>query len=183
MHSIVKTAFALILFLIVAGSATAQPFTEFTEFHVQQTISNIDNFVDFEEPVLSCLETCLVAITERTDFNCSPVVALPTSGCDLPWPETLEGIGGFGPTPLPWADVFSCIPEDPTLLGYRLFEDRQLVEQRIHHRSDCTTTVTETVLQDLPPTGAQPRSCPDVAGWRSTEETTTSVHWVACQEE
>ena len=184
MHAIATTLIALAIAFVVAAPASAQPYAYATEIAERVTITPFVDFeLEYETTPQSCLENCMVVVTERTELDCSPRLALPTSGCDLPWgePAAPPWIGGFHPTPLPWDDIFSCIPEDATIVGWNLFEDRQLVEQFIHHKSDCTTTVKETVLEVLPPTGESDRSCPDVGGWRSVEETPVStMYWVAC---
>ena len=178
--------FVPVLGLVLAGlaisPANAQPYYQGIVLQEQIYLS------DFTEDVvyvpMSCAQSCLETVVERTRFECSQMALPPVIGCDLP-SGIPEWINPTSPTPLPWAGGLSapCILE-PQPGPFRLKERRQLVKQHVQHHSDCTSTVTETVLQNLPLTGEAPDECPGgaIGAWTSIEEVPVSVDWVACPE-
>jgi hypothetical protein len=114
---------------------------------------------------------CLDIVVEKDSFECDGVFATPTSGCDLPW------VGSENPNPDPTG---MCIPPENEFAGYQLTEHRELVDRRITQRADCTSSVSETVLQVLANQGNPPRPCPDPAAWSQTNETVHSIRFVPC---
>ena len=131
----------------------------------------------FEGEKLFCLEYCWELTIERTSFECGPVLAPPPgSGCDLPWIDPQRPTHFFPGDPMEW-----CIPEEPELVGYKLHEHRDLVRRVVTHKSDCTSSSEDTVLQILPDTGLSPRPCPDPGPWSQDDERIVGMRRVSCQ--
>ena len=111
---------------------------------------------------------------ERQTYDCTGHLAVPLEGCPLPWLDNENSNPDFGG---------QCIPPVAEFDGFGVTERVDLVQRRVRQSAaDCTTTVTETVLSHLAPTGnPPPRPCPDGGPWSSTSDRVQSFRVVACR--
>lgn len=128
----------------------------------------------FANPVERCLATCVETIVERREFECAPLVAPPPTGCDLPW------IDPEAPNPFYSGGAEQCIPEKGELAGFGLLQRAELVQRMVVQTADCTSTVTETILQQLPTNGNNTRACPDPGPWLERNEILRSFIFRSC---
>src|SRR5688572_26902557 len=151
---------------LTAGVAVLNPSMASAQIYGSgRTVTVIDRKIEFEQPVKACLKLCVDTVVERQTFECVPYFKTPTEGCDLPWIDPTD------PNPDPWGQGLGCVPPKPEIGGYLLRETVQLIQKRVRQPGDCTSSVTESVLQDLPDQGNPPRPCPDPGPWVSTNET------------
>ena len=135
-----------------------------------------EQLTPFEGEKLHCLAFCMELIVEKTDVECSPVMAPPIEGCDLPWIDPQR------PNPLPPGNPMEwCIPEEPELAGYKLHHHTTRERRIVTHDSNCESISVDTVLEVLPETWST-RACPDPGPWGMEDERILSFRWVSCPE-
>ena len=144
------------------------------DFASGRTVTIQTDLHKFPQPVKHCLAMCVELVVERREFECAPFIAPPPTGCDLPWITPEE------PNPVPPGFEDQCIPEKGELAGYDLLERAELVERHVMQHADCTSTVTKTVLQQLPLSGNSPRPCPDPGPWLERNEILRTIQFHRC---
>jgi hypothetical protein len=158
--------------LLVASVAALEPSAAAAQtIRSGRTLTVSERKLNFPKAVRACLKMCLDVVVERQTFECQGVLIPPDTGCELPWLDPDD------PNPDPTG---MCIPEQPEFGGWQLTERVELIDKRVTARADCTDSVSETVLQQLPNRGNPPRACPDPAGWTQTNETVQSIRFVPC---
>jgi hypothetical protein len=160
--------FATALCLTLPHESSAQ------SFEAGKTVTIQTEPHKFADPVKRCLAMCVETIVERQEFECAPFVAPPLTGCDLPW------IDPDDPNPFYSDGAEQCIPEKGELAGFGLLQRAELVQRIVVQTADCTSTVTETVLQQLPTSGNNTRACPDPGPWLERNEVLRSFIFRSC---
>jgi hypothetical protein len=161
-------ALATALYLTLPHESSAQ------SFEAGKTVTIQTEPHKFADPVKRCLAMCVETIVERQEFECAPFVAPPLTGCDLPW------IDPDDPNPFYSDGAEQCIPEKGELAGFGLLQRAELVQRIVVQTADCTSTVTETVLQQLPTSGNNTRACPDPGPWLERNEVLRSFIFRSC---
>jgi hypothetical protein len=144
------------------------------DFASGRTVTLRTDLRKFPQPVKQCLAMCVELVVERREFECAPFIAPPLKGCDLPWITPEE------PNPVPPGVEDQCIPEDGELAGYGLLERAELIERHVVQHADCTSMVTDTVLQQLPRRGNNMRPCPDPGPWLEHDEVLHTIQFRRC---